>query len=70
MLMMQSEIERLAISQGFDNPQQFAIKAGLPWATAKNIWDSDLSNRTLKTLLKAAKALDCKIEDLYIKVEV
>lgn len=62
---MQSKIKTLATAQGLKNPQQFAIKAALPWATARNIWDGDLSNRALKTLVKATKALDCKLEDLY-----
>lgn len=62
---MQSNIKDLAVTQGLENVQQFALKAGLPWSMARNIWTGDLSNRTLKTLVKATKALDCKLEDLY-----
>ena len=62
---MQSKIEDLAISNGLKNVQQFALKAGLPWSMARAIWDGDLSNRTLKTLVKASKALGCNLEDLY-----
>lgn len=65
---MQSKIKHLAVTQGLENVQQFALKAGLPWSMARNIWDGDLSNRTLKTLVKATKALDCKLEDLYNEV--
>lgn len=65
MLMMQSKIEELATGQGIENPQQFAIKAALPWATAKNIWTGNLSFRHLRTLHKAAATLNCTIADLY-----
>lgn len=65
MEIMQSNIERLAIEKGFKNVQQFALQAALPWSIAKNIWQGDLSNRSLKTLVKAARALDCKLENLY-----
>ncbi len=65
---MRSKIKDLAVTQGLENVQQFALKAGLPWSMARAIWDGDLSNRTLKTLIKATKALDCRIEDLYNEV--
>ncbi len=65
---MQSKIKDLAATQGLKNVQQFALKAGLPWSMARDIWDGDLSNRALKTLVKATKALDCKLEDLYNEV--
>jgi DNA-binding Xre family transcriptional regulator len=65
MLMMQSKVKALAMAQGLNNPQQFAIKAALPWATARNIWTGNLAFRHLQTLHKAAITLDCQIQDLY-----
>lgn len=62
---MQSQIKELATQQGMANVQQFAIKAGLPWSMAKAIWTGDIRNRALKTLVKAASALDCRLEDLF-----
>lgn len=64
-MFLMSKIKDLAQNQDIKNVQQFALKAGLPWSMARNIWTGDLSNRTLKTLVKATKALDCKLEDLY-----
>lgn len=63
---MHSTIKLLALNKGLENIQQFALKAGIPWSLANNIWDGDISNKTLKTLVKAAIALDCSIEDLFI----
>ena len=62
---MESQIKQLALDAGLKNIQQFAIKAGLPWSMAKAIWTGDIRNRALKTLVKAAVALDCRLEDLY-----
>jgi hypothetical protein len=49
--MMQSKVKALAMAQGLNNPQQFAIKAALPWATARNIWTGNLAFR-LKICMK------------------
>lgn len=65
---MESKIKDLALKQGLKNIQQFALKAGLPWSMARNIWIGNLANRQLKTLVKATKALNCKLEDLYDEV--
>ncbi len=65
MLIMQSKIKILATTQGIENPQQLAIKAAFPWATAKNIWSGNLAFRHLQTLHKAAETLNCTITDLY-----
>jgi DNA-binding Xre family transcriptional regulator len=62
---MESKIEILATQQGMENVQQFAIEAGLPWSMAKAIWAGNIENRALKTLVKAARALNCKLEDLF-----
>lgn len=64
---MQSQIKELAIQQGMKNVQQFAIRAGLPWSMAKAIWTGNIGNRALKTLVKAATALDCQLEDLFVE---
>lgn len=66
---MQSNISRLAKLNGYDNVQQFASAAGLPWSMARSIWTGDISGRSLKTLVKAARALKCKLEDLFEVVE-
>lgn len=65
MLMIRSKIKPIAQAQGLENPQQFAIKAALPWATAKNIWTGNLAFRHLQTLHRAATALRCEVSDLY-----
>lgn len=62
---MNSRIEALANERGLENIQQFAIAAGLSWPVAKKIWQGNIGNIWLKTLVKAAVALDCQIEDLY-----
>ncbi len=62
---MESKINILATQQGMENIQQFALRAGLPWTIAKAIWTGNIENRALKTLVKAAGALNCKLEDLF-----
>ena len=64
---MESVIRVLALNKGLENIQQFALKAGIPWSLAANIWTGDISNKSLKTLNKAARALDCSIEDLFVE---
>lgn len=67
---LESVVENLAPDCGLANPQQLAIKAAIPYLSARNVWEGDISNKSLKTLNKVAKALNCSIEDLFIEVEI
>jgi hypothetical protein len=64
---MKSKIKELALQKGFKNIQRFALEAKMPWQLARNIWDGDISNKSLKTLDKAAVALNVTVADLYDK---
>jgi hypothetical protein len=62
---MESNVHKIAKINGFKSIQSFAIHAGLSWPVAKDIWNGDISNKTLKTALKVSVALGCNIEDLF-----
>jgi len=62
---MISKVKGIAQERKIRNPQDLSYEARVTWPTAKNIWEGDISSVEGLTLHKVARALGCKIEDLY-----
>ncbi|KKK85711.1 hypothetical protein LCGC14_2770590 [marine sediment metagenome] len=62
---MKSKIKELAETRNLETPQALSHELRVSWATAKQLWDGDVSNTRLGTMFKVANLFDCKIEDLF-----
>jgi DNA-binding Xre family transcriptional regulator len=61
---MKSNISKLAKKKNIQNPQDLSHQLIISWPTAKQLWDGDITNTRLGTMLKAAVFFGCKVDDL------
>jgi DNA-binding Xre family transcriptional regulator len=61
---MKSNISKMAKRKNIQNPQDLSHQLLISWPTAKNLWDGDITNTRIGTMIKAARFFGCKIDDL------
>ncbi len=60
-----SKIKSLAETKNLETPQDLSHELKISWITAKQLWDGDVSNTRLGTMVKVANLFNCKLEDLF-----
>lgn len=65
-MMIKSNVQRKVLEAGYKNIQHFSREAKMNRPSIDRIWEGDISNRALKTLLRVAIVLDCKVDDLFV----
>ena len=65
---MKSKIQDLAANrEDIKNPQDLSHELKISWTTAKQLWDGNIKNTRLGTMIKAADFFGCSVDDLFVR---